>query len=211
MKLFIYFDYTCPFCYIGIKQLKHVLRAYGNVEPVWRPFELHPKPTDREDIVPDPYSGELWAPGLLEEAEKEGLLLKTPVTPYPYTNIAFQGMHYVATIGGNIMAYNDRIFKAVFEDGLDISDLSVLTGIAGSLDIDETGFNNAVSDKLLRRKQEKALKHAYFKSGVEEVPTYIAAGLRISGAIGREALKQFLEDALEEEKRIIASRIGEGK
>jgi predicted DsbA family dithiol-disulfide isomerase len=85
--------------------------------------------------------------------------------------------------------------------------MKVLTEIAGSIGIDKAGFSKALIDELLRRKQEKALKHAYFKSGVEEVPTYIAAGMRLSGAVGRETLKQFLEDSLAEEKRITESRI----
>lgn len=44
MKLEVFYDYTCPFCYTGYERLKEVLVDYPELEVVWRPCEAHPRP-----------------------------------------------------------------------------------------------------------------------------------------------------------------------
>jgi predicted DsbA family dithiol-disulfide isomerase len=181
--------------------MKSVLKSFPEIELVWHPFELRPKPTDRVTVEPDPETGELWDAALISEAAKEGLALKQPFSPMPYTDRAFQGMHYVVSRGGDVQAYNDRIFKAVFVEGRDIGDIDVLVDIAEELGLEVYTFNNLLRDGLFKEAQEGALKHAYFGSEVEEVPTYKIMKLRISGAVGRSAMEKFIRDGMAEEEK----------
>jgi predicted DsbA family dithiol-disulfide isomerase len=201
MKLHVYFDYTCPFCYLGIGQLKLAAASFPEIEIVWHPFELLPKPMVRLTHSPDPETGELWAPALVAEAEKVGLLLRRPFSPAPYTDRAFQGMHFVVAQGGDVRAYNERVFRAHFERGRDISDIDILTDIASDIGVDAYAFNGLMKEGRYCGAQQKALKHAYFESGVEEVPTYKIAGLRVSGAVGLETMEKFLGDGLKNEQK----------
>jgi predicted DsbA family dithiol-disulfide isomerase len=181
--------------------MKSVLKSFPEVELVWHPFELRPKPTDRIAAEPDPETGEVWDPALVGEAAKEGLVLGKPFSPMPYTDKAFQGMHYVVSHGGDVQAYNDRIFKAVFEEGRDVGDIDVLVEIAEELGLEIYTFNNVLREGLFKETQENALKHAYFGSGVEEVPTYKMMKLRISGAVGRAAMEKFVREGMAEEEK----------
>jgi predicted DsbA family dithiol-disulfide isomerase len=201
MQLHVYFDYTCPFCYLGIGQLKLAAASFPEIEIIWRPFELRPKPMARPEHIPDIETGELWPPALSAEAEKIGLSLRRPFSPIPYTDTAFQGMHFVIAQGGNAQAYNERVFRAHFERGRDISDIDVLTDIASDVGVDAYSFNGLMKEGHYDGAQQRALKHAYFESGVEEVPTYKLAGLRISGAVGLETMEKFLGDGLKNEQK----------
>lgn len=40
----VFFDYTCPYCDCGIRQLLEILPDYPEVELVWKPCEAHPRP-----------------------------------------------------------------------------------------------------------------------------------------------------------------------
>ena len=40
----VYFDYLCPYCYQGHKNLKKLLPSHPDVEIVWMPCEAHPRP-----------------------------------------------------------------------------------------------------------------------------------------------------------------------
>ena len=40
----VYFDYLCPYCYRGHKNLKDLMPAHPDVEIVWMPCEAHPRP-----------------------------------------------------------------------------------------------------------------------------------------------------------------------
>lgn len=44
MKLEIFFDYICPYCYKGQKNLDSLLEGGGGLEILWRPCESHPRP-----------------------------------------------------------------------------------------------------------------------------------------------------------------------
>jgi predicted DsbA family dithiol-disulfide isomerase len=201
MKLHVYFDYTCPFCYLGIGQLTIAAEAFPEIEIVWHPFELLPKPMARPEHRPDPETGELWAPALVAEAEKVGLSLRRPFSPTPYTDKAFLGMHFVSAHGGDVQAYNKRVFRAHFERGRDIGDIDVLADIASDIGADAYAFNVLMKEGRYGDAQQEALRHAYFESGVEELPTYKLAGLRISGAVGLETMEKFLSDGLKNEQK----------
>ncbi|MDR2088793.1 MAG: DsbA family protein [Clostridiales Family XIII bacterium] len=201
MKLHVYFDYTCPFCYLGIGQLTTAAEAFPEIGIAWHPFELLPEPMARPEHRPDPETGALWPPALVDEAEKAGLLLRRPFSPTPYTNRAFQGMHFMAAHRGDVQDYNRRVFRAHFEQGRDIGRIDVLADIVSDLGADAYAFNISMKEGRYSDAQQKALRHAYFESGVEEVPTYKLAGLRISGAVGRQTMEKFLSDGLKNEQR----------
>lgn len=44
MKLELFFDYACPFCYRGHSNIKDMVTKYPLLEIVWRPCEAHPRP-----------------------------------------------------------------------------------------------------------------------------------------------------------------------
>ncbi|WP_343208854.1 DsbA family oxidoreductase [Anaerolentibacter hominis] len=43
-KLNIYYDYICPYCYKGWKELCEIIKDYKDVELNWVPCESHPRP-----------------------------------------------------------------------------------------------------------------------------------------------------------------------
>jgi len=43
-KLEVFFDYACPYCYRGHKNLMELLPDFPEIEALWRPCEAHPRP-----------------------------------------------------------------------------------------------------------------------------------------------------------------------
>lgn len=44
MKLEVFFDYLCPFCYKGHQNLLELRNRYPQLEIIWKPCEAHPRP-----------------------------------------------------------------------------------------------------------------------------------------------------------------------
>ena len=44
MKLEVFYDYTCPYCYKGLNELKAIKEKYPNLEFDFTPCEAHPRP-----------------------------------------------------------------------------------------------------------------------------------------------------------------------
>ena len=96
MKLELFFDYICPYCYRGHRMFLELLPLYPGLEVVWRPCESHPRPENT----------------------------------YRHSDMAIQGMYYLEERGGDLSSYHRLVYEAHFEKGLDISDCSVLAGLA---------------------------------------------------------------------------------
>ena len=45
-QLEFFFDYSCPYCLHGYRDLTELLPKYPRAELVWRPVEAHPRPED---------------------------------------------------------------------------------------------------------------------------------------------------------------------
>lgn len=43
-KIEVYFDFTCPYCYKGLKEFEDILKEQSDVDVVWYPCEAHPRP-----------------------------------------------------------------------------------------------------------------------------------------------------------------------
>ncbi|MFW9824968.1 MAG: DsbA family protein, partial [Candidatus Thorarchaeota archaeon] len=42
LKVVVFSDYICPFCYIGFHRIEKLKEKY-NLDVEWEPFELHPE------------------------------------------------------------------------------------------------------------------------------------------------------------------------
>ncbi len=46
MQLEVFFDYACPYCYRGHKNLLELLPDYPKLQVLWQPCEAHPRPEE---------------------------------------------------------------------------------------------------------------------------------------------------------------------
>jgi predicted DsbA family dithiol-disulfide isomerase len=140
----VWSDYVCPFCYLEVSVLDQFRAAYGDsVEFRWHAFELRPEPAP----LLDPQSDELdrsWAYSVLPMAEQRGVTMRQPPVQ-PRSRKAFETMLF-ARDEGRFDVVHRAIFKAFFEDGLDIGDTDVLLDIAATCGLDPESLEGALSE-----------------------------------------------------------------
>lgn len=113
IKIKVYSDYVCPFCFLAEKPLKEAIKG-KDVEVEWMPFELRPYPN--ETLKPEgDYLQSTWKQSVYPLAERMGIAIVLPsISPQPYTHLAFEGYQYAKEKGkGN--EYNDRMLRAFFK------------------------------------------------------------------------------------------------
>ncbi|MFD8563671.1 DsbA family protein [Streptosporangium canum] len=191
MKIQIWSDYVCPFCLLAKGPIQEAV-AGRDVEIEWMPFELRPEPVPT--LEPEgAYLQNIWNQTIYPMAERMGVDIRLPdVSPQPYTRLAFEGYQY-AKEHGDAEAYNDRLLRAFFEDGLDIGDLDVLTGLAAGLGLDAPEFRAALLDGRYGQAHQAALRQAHDLQ-IRSVPTIIVDGAhRIEGVPRPSALREVLD------------------
>ncbi len=93
-------------------------------------------------------------------SEQYGVKMVLPrVSPQPHTHLAFEGFQYAKEQGkGN--AYNHRMFKAFFQEELDIGQVDVLVKLAGEIGLNEAEYREALESGKYRGAHKQALAHA---------------------------------------------------
>lgn len=194
VQLRVWSDYVCPFCLLAKKPIDEAVAGL-DVEVEWMPFELRaePSPTLRPE---GDYLQSVWRRAVYPMARRMGVAIHLPdVSPQPYTRLAFEGYQYAREhgLGG---AYNDRLLRAFFQEGLDIGDVEVLTGLAAELGLPAADYRAALTTGAYGEAHRAALAQAAAHE-ITVVPTILIDGRhRVEGVPDPAALRRAIEDAL---------------
>ena len=116
----------------------------------------------------------------------------------PYVDLIVQGCLYIQETGGDEFVFTQRVYKAHFEENLDVEDVSVLVKCAmesGVADIPE--FEKALANAKYEKAMLDANDYAYEQKGVWAVPTFVCGDIRLDavGGVGitKKQLDKFLK------------------
>ena len=214
MKIEIWSDVACPFCYIGKRRLEQALDGFeyqSDVEIEWKSFQLNPelkinKPQSIHEYLAEAKGWTIeYAKQMGEQvtsmAEEVGLNFNMEATVVANTMNAHRLIQFAKTKNlGN--AIEEALFKAYFMEGKNIDSQEALIEIASNI-----GLNLDEARKALHEKQysEQIEFDAYEAQqiGVRGVPFFVFN--RKYGIYGAQPLEVFtrtLNQAYEEENKV---------
>src|SRR5271156_1544610 len=182
MRIDIYSDTVCPWCYLGKRRFDLAVAARPQYEPVvvWRPFEFSPdvpvEGVDRETYMaakmPDQARLEQAHAELERLGEASGIHFRFDlVGRIPNTRRSHLLIAHAAR-SGQQAAIKDRIMRAYFEEGCDIGDPDELVRLAGEVGLNTAEARNALILRVGQDGVVAAERHAA-GVGMTGVPTYI--------------------------------------
>jgi predicted DsbA family dithiol-disulfide isomerase len=192
MRIDIYSDTVCPWCYLGKRRFELALAARPQYEPrvTWRPFELNPDlPPEGADRAPY-LAARMGSPERVAEAhedlKRQGAASAIEfrfdlIERVPNTRRSHLLMAHAARCGRQTVVM-DRVMRAYFEEGCDIGDIEVLVRLGVEAGLAEHETRQTL---VLRAGQDGVIaaeRHAAVL-GITGVPTFIFDGqYSISGA-----------------------------
>jgi predicted DsbA family dithiol-disulfide isomerase len=207
MRIDIYSDTVCPWCFLGKRRFELAVAARPQYEPrvTWRPFELNPDmPAEGADRAAY-LAARMGTPERVAEAHAElvrqgaasgiefrfDLMTRMPNTRRSHLLIAH------AARSGRQSAVKERIMRAYFEQGGDIGDIEVLVRLGVEAGLGERESRSAL---ILRSGQDgvvAAERHAAVL-GITGVPTFVFDGqYTISGAQEMGSLTRVFDQVAE--------------
>ena len=152
MKVEIWSDVVCPWCYIGKRRFEAALDRFAHADEVeveWRSFELDPHATsvraagegpDHADVLASKYAmsraqAEAAIGNVTAAAAGEGLDFHLDVSLRSNTFDAHRVIHLAATRGIQD-AVKERLMRAYFTDGEPVGDRDTLVRIATDAGLD---------------------------------------------------------------------------
>ena len=212
MKIEIWSDYVCPFCYIGKRKLEKALKQFdysNQVEIVFKAYELNPYAPEIPDGVG--YEGFAKAKNITIEkakammdpivgvASQYGLEYHMDKTLMINTHKAHRLAKWARTFNKEI-ELSELLMNANFKLGLNLADNDVLLGL-----VKEIGLDPTLALKVLESNEFSDVVKAEFEEaselGVRGVPFFVFnRKYAISGAQPDEqfvlALKKAYEDSV---------------
>ena len=207
MKVEIWSDVMCPFCYIGKRKFELALEQFpqkDQIEIEWKSFQLNP------DLVTDvskntsAYLAELkgWEPDYAKQvndhvtnlAAEVGLEYNLDKAIVANSFHAHRFIQFAKSHGKGDEA-EESLFKAYFTDGKNTDDLTVLAEIGAQLDLPEVELEAVLQSNSFAEKVEMDIYEAQ-QVGVKGVPFFVMdRKYAVSGAQAPEAFLQALEQS----------------
>jgi predicted DsbA family dithiol-disulfide isomerase len=184
MKVEIWSDIMCPFCYIGKRRFEKALSKFpaaDKVEIEWKSFQLNPSMKTDPDKSINEYLAEIknWSLNQAQAmndnvtlmAEEEGLHYDFNKAIVANSFDAHRLIQYAKTLGKGDEA-EERLFKAYFTEGKNIADYGVLLDLAKDIGLNESAFEEVLkSDKFADKVNEDIQEAAGI--GVTGVPFFV--------------------------------------
>ncbi len=218
MKVEIWSDVVCPFCYIGKHHFEKAVESLPTdieIEVEWKSFELDPyAQMDYEDdlytLLANKYGQTReWAVNSAEQMKQKGsqIGLEFNFNNAIPTNTfdAHRLLHLTKSKGKQIEA-EEALFIAHFKDGKHIGDHNVLMEVGQKLGIYKEEIRKMlVSDRFAEAVRSDEKRGG--ELGIRGVPYFVInQKYRISGAQPVSHFKEVLSKAIKEESLIIPNK-----
>ena len=204
MKVEIWSDVVCPWCYIGKRNLEAALAEFPHrdrVEVEWRSFELDPTTPTRVELSMDEVLERKYGMSaeqastanrqMTELAAKVGLEYHLDRVQIGNTFDAHRLIH-LADAEGRGGAMKERLLAAYFTEGRSVSDHATLAELAGDVELDPA-LVAEVLDGDAYAAEVRADEARAVELGSTGVPFFVIDGrFAVPGAQPPDVLLRFL-------------------
>jgi predicted DsbA family dithiol-disulfide isomerase len=207
LKVDIWSDVQCPWCYIGKRKFESGVQLFGKpVEIEYHSFELAPDtPVDYEGTTLDylaerkglsPEHVRSMLENVTKIAAEVGLTYDFDAVHQTNTRKAHELLHYAKTHGKQI-EMKERLLKAYFVNGEHVGDLRTLSALAADVGLDAADVLRSLEAGEYAAAVAADIAQAEVH-GISGVPFYVIDGrFGISGAQSAETFAAALQQAVD--------------
>ncbi len=211
MRIDIYSDVVCPWCWIGKHRFQQGVALLGADAPAlavhWQPFQLDPDADASPVPLREAYARKFGGPERTEQllgqtqatARAEGLPMDFSQGQVRVTTLPAHRLQWLAGQHGLQDAVGEALFRAHFVLGRNLADPAVLlqVGVEAGLAADDITAMLGSDQGLAEVNAALAQAHAL---GISSVPTFVIDGRwAISGAQSPETFAQALRQIAAEQ------------
>ncbi|MBL1410058.1 DsbA family oxidoreductase [Sphingobacterium faecale] len=226
MKIEIWSDVICPFCYIGKRNFEAALEQFEhkeNLEVEWKSFQLDPTIseltaegyhdylTKRKNMSQEQVNGMLS--NVTEMAKQSGLDYHLDQSVIVNSKKAHQFIQFAKSKNLGDQA-EERLFLAFFTEGKNIADTETLVQLGLELGLDEIAVKSIFDDQSFEYEVAQDIQEAQ-NIGVTGVPFFLFdRKYAVSGAQPAEAFLETLNTSFEQWRKSnpeVVIQVSQGK
>jgi predicted DsbA family dithiol-disulfide isomerase len=212
MRVEIWSDVVCPWCYIGKRRFEEALASFPHrdqVEVVWRAFELDPQAPgervgDYAEMLATKYGvsverGQEMIDTMTAAAAQDGLDFRFDQARVGNTFDAHRLLHLAGERGVQD-AVKERLLRATFTEGEPIGDTETLVRLVAEAGLDADEARTVLAEGRFAE-DVRAEELDAQRLGITGVPFFVVdRTYGVSGAQPAEVLRQVLDKAWEDSR-----------
>ncbi|WP_411551747.1 DsbA family oxidoreductase [Paenibacillus lautus] len=215
MKVEIWSDFMCPFCYIGKRRFESALEQFPHkdqVEVVYRSFELDPNASYKPGVSMDELLAAKYGmsveqakaanANVTQQAASVGLTYHMDRVIPANSFDAHRLVHFAAQ-HGKMKDMTERLFRAYFTDAENLEDKNLLADLAAEVGLEQEQAM-AVLESDAFQSEVRADEAAATNLGIRGVPFFVLGGkYAVSGAQPLEVFTDALDKAYREANPLV--------
>jgi len=198
LRLTVFSDYICPFCYVGHHRLMRLRDEY-DLKINWCFIEIHPETSaEGEPVASLEYPSEQWnqlMQNLEAVAKEEGIAM----AEHTFTTNSKDALllSEAAKEQGREKFYDlhEKLFAAFFVDSRNIGDRNVLCELAADSGIDNEVIESAWQEEKYRQRILSSY-HAARQHEIQAVPSFIFGERKLTGVVTEDVMRSAARDML---------------
>lgn len=193
----IYYDYASSLCYVA-KKVMESLAGQLEIELLWKGVQIsrrHPGWKNGE-MIGDEARGKIF-----RVARETGVTVHVPERWLDSAS-ALEGAEF-AKEQGKFAAYHDAVFAAVFEEGKNIGDVSLVLSLAERIGLSIAPLEQALdAGTFTARVRETEAEAATF--GVVGYPTFLLGAFPLIGIQPAETMRLLIQRYIDQARKQVA-------
>ena len=199
LKITVYSDYICPFCYVGFHRLQRLRDSY-DLKINWCFLEIHPETSaDGEPIGSLDYPSEQWQQMLtnLQHVVQEENIPLSEISFITNSKDALLLSEAAKQCGAEVFYdLHEKLFYAYFVDGENIGDKNILRKIAAGCGINSKIIESAWTDTTYKQRLINNFSSARSHQ-IQSVPSFIFGDRVLTGVVAEATFRDAAEKAAE--------------
>lgn len=200
LRVTVFSDYICPFCYVGHHRLMRLRDTY-DLKINWCFIEIHPETSaEGEPVSSLDYPSKQWNQ-LMQNLEVVAREESIPIAGHTFTTNSRDALLLAeaAKESGREKFYDlhEKLFTAFFVARKNIGDRDILREIADSSGIPTDAVESAWQDE----KYQQRIMSNYRKArifDIQAVPSFIFGERKLTGVVSEDVMRSAAHEVLEQ-------------
>jgi len=193
MNVTVYYDYICPFCYLGTKRILGLSKEF-NLTIDWKGIEIHPEFPPQGKKRTKTLKSKSFAETIREMAKEDNIEIKLPGYA-TNSRLSLEASEF-AKIKGKFLEFHIGVYEAYFLEGRNIGDIEIVLDIGEKAGLDKSELQECLSKRTMFDKIEENKKEAEDKL-ILGVPTFLFGDFPVHGNQSTQTMRHIIKRSLE--------------
>jgi len=193
MNVTVYYDYICPFCYLGTKRILGLAKEFDlNID--WKGIEIHPEFPPEGKKRTKTLKSKSFAKTIYTMADEDNIKIKLPGFA-TNSRRALEASEFAKT-KDRLLEFHLSVYEAYFLEGQNIGDTETVLKIGEKAGISKKELRQCLDERAMFDNIEANKKEAE-DNFILGVPSFLFGTFPLYGNQSTDTMKQIIKRSLE--------------